>query len=89
MKSDLKDRIKESSINSSARNDQVASREKGVSSNSNSNGDTQEVVQLHDDGSNTIQAGVQNIEAVSMTWTKWGLILAYIGYVHHILQSEA
>ncbi len=26
---------------------------------------------------NEAQAGVQNIEAVSMTWTKWGLIAAY------------
>lgn len=26
------------------------------------------------------QAGVKNIEAVSMTWTKWGLIMAYTRY---------
>ena len=26
---------------------------------------------------NDAQAGVKNIEAVSMTWTKWGLIAAY------------
>lgn len=25
-----------------------------------------------------VQAGVRNIEAVSMTWTKWGLIAAYL-----------
>lgn len=30
---------------------------------------------------NATQAGVQNIEAVSMTWTTWSLIVAYIGYV--------
>ncbi|KAG9236867.1 siderophore iron transporter-like protein [Amylocarpus encephaloides] len=27
--------------------------------------------------SNDVQAGVKNMEAVSMTWTKWGLIAAY------------
>lgn len=27
------------------------------------------------------QAGVKNIEAVSMTWTKWGLIAAYARFV--------
>jgi hypothetical protein len=25
------------------------------------------------------QAGVRRVEAVSLTWTKWGLIAAYIG----------
>lgn len=25
------------------------------------------------------QMGVKGIEAVSMTWTKWGLIVAYLG----------
>lgn len=30
---------------------------------------------------NEAQAGVQNIEAVSMTWTKWGLIAAYARFV--------
>jgi hypothetical protein len=30
---------------------------------------------------NGAQAGVQNIEAVSMTWTKWGLIAAYARFV--------
>ena len=25
------------------------------------------------------QAGVKNIEAVSQTWTKWSLIVAYLG----------
>jgi hypothetical protein len=79
MKSDLNDPIKDPSINASARNDEVASREKGVSSDAKSNEGMQEDVSFHDDRSNTIQAGVQNIEAVSMTWTKWGLILAYIG----------
>lgn len=33
----------------------------------------------NNDVGNTTQAGVQNIEAVSMTWTKWSLIIAYIG----------
>ncbi len=28
-----------------------------------------------------VQAGVKNIEAVSKTWTKWGLIAAYSGFV--------
>jgi hypothetical protein len=28
------------------------------------------------------QDGVKRIEAVSMTWTRWGLVLAYIGYVY-------
>ena len=34
---------------------------------------------------NEAQAGVQNIEALSMTWTKWGLIAAYARFVesHH------
>jgi hypothetical protein len=27
------------------------------------------------------QAGVKNIEAVAMTWTKWGLIAAYARFV--------
>jgi hypothetical protein len=27
------------------------------------------------------QAGVKNIEAVSMTWSKWGLIAAYTRYL--------
>ncbi|PQE14923.1 siderophore iron transporter mirC protein [Rutstroemia sp. NJR-2017a WRK4] len=79
MKSDFKDPTKDPSINASARNDEAASRENGVSSNAKSNEDMQEDVSFHDARSNTIQAGVQNIEAVSMTWTKWGLILAYIG----------
>jgi len=30
---------------------------------------------------NDAQAGVKNIEAVSMTWTKWGLIAAYARFV--------
>lgn len=36
---------------------------------------------------NEAQAGVQNIEAVSMTWTKWGLIAAYARFVegHHFI----
>jgi hypothetical protein len=28
------------------------------------------------------QDGVKRIEAVSMTWTRWGLVFAYIGYVY-------
>lgn len=31
------------------------------------------------DEPNDIQAGVQNIEAVSRTWITWSLIAAYIG----------
>lgn len=27
-----------------------------------------------------VQDGVKRIEAVSRTWTKWGLIAAYLGY---------
>ena len=35
------------------------------------------------------QAGVKNIEAVSMTWTKWGLIAAYFGYgKYHSVTGE-
>jgi hypothetical protein len=36
---------------------------------------------------NEAQAGVQNIEAVSMTWTKWGLIAGYARFVevHHFI----
>jgi hypothetical protein len=30
---------------------------------------------------NYTQAGVKNIEAVSMSWTKWGLISAYARFV--------
>lgn len=26
------------------------------------------------------QTGVKKVEAVSMTWSKWGLIIAYVGY---------
>ena len=36
-----------------------------------------------------VQAGVKNIEAVSMTWTKWGLIAAYVRYVYHIMRIES
>jgi hypothetical protein len=31
--------------------------------------------------SDDAQAGVKNIEAVSMTWKKWGLIAAYVRFV--------
>jgi hypothetical protein len=31
--------------------------------------------------SDDAQAGVKNIEAVSMTWTKWALIAAYARFV--------
>ena len=34
------------------------------------------------------QAGVKNIEAISMTWTKWGLIFAYAGYVLYIAVAK-
>jgi len=34
--------------------------------------------------SSSVQAGVKNIEAVSMTWTKWGLIAAYARFVEGI-----
>lgn len=35
------------------------------------------------------QAGVKNIEAVSLTWTKWGLIAAYLRYVElHTVTDE-
>ena len=38
-----------------------------------------------DDRSSTIsddgQAGVKHIEAISQTWTKWSLVVAYLGYV--------
>ena len=30
------------------------------------------------------QAGVRNIEAISQTWTKWSLIVAYLGYGTHL-----
>jgi hypothetical protein len=39
--------------------------------------------------SGNVQAGVKNIEAVSMTWTKWGLIAAYAGYVGEIEKFES
>ena len=28
-----------------------------------------------------VQAGVKNIEAVSMAWRKWGLIISYARYI--------
>ena len=28
------------------------------------------------------QRGVKRVEAVSQTWTKWGLVWAYVGYDH-------
>lgn len=34
--------------------------------------------------SNDTQAGVKIIEAVSMTWTKWGLIAAYVRFVEKV-----
>ncbi len=55
-------------------------------------GDNQDVeVNSRESGSeknlNEAQAGVQNIEAVSMIWTKWGLIAAYARSLkgHHFL----
>lgn len=49
-------------------------------------GDNQDIeVNSRENGAETnlneAQAGVQNIEAVSMTWTKWGLIAAYARFV--------
>lgn len=38
-----------------------------------------------EDSGDDTQAGVKNIEAVSMTWTKWGLIMAYIRYTKDVL----
>jgi hypothetical protein len=43
-----------------------------------------EATSLDGSGRSTLssaQAGVKNIEAVSMTWTKWGLIAAYARFV--------
>ena len=34
------------------------------------------------------QAGVKNIEAVAMTWTKWSLIFAYAGYILYIVVAQ-
>jgi hypothetical protein len=39
--------------------------------------------------SGNVQAGVKNIEAVSMTWTKWGLIAAYARCVDDIAKFES
>jgi len=36
---------------------------------------------------NNAQAGVKNIEAVSMTWTKWGLIAAYARFLRSTISS--
>ena len=36
--------------------------------------------------SDGVQAGVKNIEAVSMTWTKWGLIAAYARFVERAME---
>ncbi|KAB8291531.1 hypothetical protein EYC80_006333 [Monilinia laxa] len=38
-----------------------------------------DVEAANNEDANAIQAGVQNIEAVSMTWTTWSLVIAYIG----------
>jgi hypothetical protein len=35
---------------------------------------------------NYTQAGVKNIEAVSMSWTKWGLISAYARFVERAME---
>jgi len=35
---------------------------------------------------NYTQAGVKNIEAVSMSWTKWGLIFAYARFVERAIE---
>ena len=33
-----------------------------------------------------VESGVRKIEAISQTWSKWGLIFAYIGYAICIFQ---
>ncbi|KAA8563982.1 hypothetical protein EYC84_011982 [Monilinia fructicola] len=38
-----------------------------------------DVETVNNEDANATQAGVQNIEAVSMTWTTWSLVIAYIG----------
>lgn len=40
-----------------------------------SRGDNQESLGSH----HGVQPGVQNIEAISQTWTQWSLISAYVG----------
>lgn len=40
-----------------------------------------DVETVNNEDANATQAGVQNIEAVSMTWTTWSLVIAYIGYI--------
>jgi hypothetical protein len=39
--------------------------------------------------SGNVQDGVKNIEAISMTWTKWGLIAAYARYVNDVVKFES
>lgn len=34
-----------------------------------------------DDTHSDMQAGVKKVEAISASWTKWGLVVAYITYV--------
>ena len=37
-----------------------------------------------DEGTPEAQAGVKNMEAITMSWTKWGLIIAYARFVSKI-----
>jgi hypothetical protein len=36
------------------------------------------------DHGSEIQAGVRKVEAISASWTKWGLVIAYVAYVRLI-----
>jgi hypothetical protein len=59
-----------------------------MATSSNGSGNGAGDVGSHDDGDVEPQEGVRQIEAVAMTWTRWGLISAYIGYVFVVLGSK-
>ncbi|TGO74045.1 hypothetical protein BELL_0313g00120 [Botrytis elliptica] len=68
----------ESSTNISKIQDSVIDSEARAGANSPGPNE-KDIETAHNDIGNATQAGVQNIEAVSMTWTTWSLIIAYIG----------
>ncbi|KAM0155394.1 hypothetical protein ACHAPC_005108 [Botrytis cinerea] len=68
----------ESSTNISKTQNSVIDSEARVGANSPGPSE-KDIETANNDIGNATQAGVQNIEAVSMTWTTWSLIIAYIG----------
>lgn len=51
-----------------------------VYSSSSGHRDMESAISEDSNGKDLVQGGVKRIEAVAKTWTKWGLITAYLGY---------